>query len=303
MPLSFAKLADRAVIRLAGDEAIDFLGRLVTSEIPDMGAMTASALLTPQGKVQFAFLMGRTEDGVLLDCDAGVAADLTKRLMLYRLRAKIAIDRLDLDVGVLFGDDASQDSFPDCTVMKDERGTPQGIDLGWRVYLNAGAASPDVTPATEAQWHQLRRSAGVAEQGADYTVNEVFPTDINLDQIGGVSYSKGCFVGQEVVSRMHHRGTERRRTVKVTSASPLPASGADLSAGGRTIGHVMGSAEGQGLALVRIDRLAAALTGGDEITSAAGPVTLHWPHFVGAPESFLPKTSTPEAFTEEPQAQ
>ena len=124
---------------------------------------------------------------------------------------------------------------------------------------------------------------GIAESGFDYEAGDAFPHDVLLDENGGVGFRKGCYIGQEVVSRMQHRGTARRRVLIATAAQPLPASGTEILAGGRAIGALGTVVDGDGLAIVRIDRVKEALDAGVPIEANGMPLTLAIPpdaHFI-----------------------
>lgn len=247
---SIATLASRAVVKIAGPEARGFLKGLLTRDAPEPGKAAFAALLTPQGKILFDFLMAGVEDGVLLDCDAGSADSLVKRLMLYRLRAKVTIERLagwSAAVSVDAGGEAPAESirFPD----------PRLLGLGERLIgpaLAPGGAAP------EADYDRRRIGLGVPEFGKDFGPEEVFLLDVNYDALHGVDYKKGCFVGQEVTSRMKRKGEVRKRTVRLSFDGPPPEKGADVTAGGAQLGAVLSGAEGMALALLRLDRIEAA---------------------------------------------
>ena len=283
MPIAI--LTDRAVIRISGADAEHFLQNLITTDLDGLaqGEARPGALLTPQGKILFDFLVSRDgEGGFLLDCPAGAAEDFMRRLTLYKLRAKVDISLSDQMVVTARWQDDSSASHTDSTVpgaLRDRRfpdSTP-----AWRGYGDAEAS------ADADAWRRFRIAAGIAESGDDYALGEAFPHDVLLDQTGGVGFRKGCYVGQEVVSRMHHRGTARRRILKAEADRPLPAPGTSVTAGDRTIGTLGGVAGQTGLALVRIDRVRDALDAGTAIE--AGGVALRltipgWASF-GFPES------------------
>ncbi|MEM8878835.1 MAG: folate-binding protein [Pseudomonadota bacterium] len=258
-------LADRVVIAVSGPDACSFLEGLVTvdTEALAVGDAGHGALLTPQGKLQFDFIVLRTaEDAYLMDVPRATAADFMKRLLFYRLRAQVEI-RHAAHLAVA--------SFPDglCGSLPDESlvfADPRNEKLGQRAFVatttadeTLGEAGYSIAPANS--YHARRIAAGIPEALHDFEYGTLFPHDIALDQTGGVDFHKGCFVGQEVVSRMQHRGTARRRVVHVLIAGPAPASGAALSLSGKNVGE-MGSHEGDiGLAIIRLDRAADALTG------------------------------------------
>ena len=275
MPVS--NLSNRALIRISGAEAEHFLHNLVTTDIEGLqtGELSAGALLTPQGKIMFDFLVSRGGEGFLLDCRADIASDLAKRLKFYRLRAKVEIEQQDESLAAV--------SWQNNSSLGGLRDMRFGAKMA--VFRTYGASGSE----EEASYNRLRISSGVAEGGADYVFGEAFPHDANLDQIGGVSFSKGCYVGQEVVSRMQHRGTARRRVLIAAGDAPLEA-GAEVSAGGRPIGALGSAVENTALALARIDKVKDAMDAGAEILAGGVPVmlslpphvTFGWPDTTGA---------------------
>lgn len=243
-----ALLNGRAILNVTGEEAESFLQNLITTDLDNLqrGKLRPGALLSPQGKIMFEFLISRSADGLRLDILQSVIDDFAKRLSLYKLRAKvqISIDSESL-VAVSWGSESSV-SESDSTV-RDERFPG---DLNVCRHYGDTAINGDVDA-----WTRLRIAHGVAEAPMDYALGDAFPHDINFDQINGVSFKKGCFIGQEVVSRMQHRGTARRRILIVDSLVDLPPTGTSITANGRELG-TLGSAAGRsGLALVRIDRV------------------------------------------------
>ena len=257
------RLPDRTLIRLEGPDTLALLERTVTNRVKDWadGEMRYGALLTPQGKVIADYLALRTGTGVLLDTHADSAEDLMKRLKLFRLRAEVDISVTELLVAV---------------IQSDGHGDPRSAKLPARAYVPAADAGDRLSGA---EWRAMRIAAGVPEWGDDYRAAEVFPTDINMDVMNGIDYKKGCFVGQEVASRMKRRGKIRKRTLPVRG--PGVAAEADILAAA-PIGTVT-SAEGEaGLALVRTDRLQKALAEGAALTCNGEPVTFDLPDWAAA---------------------
>ena len=241
--MTTALLAHRGFIRVSGMDARAFLQGLVTCNIETVTPEQAAfgALLSPQGKILFDFFIYAEPDGFILDCPAALATDLLKRLSLYKLRAKITLENLSdtLHVQAAWDDSAAQG----CN-------DPRDPALGRRV-LSAGAApeTPD-----DSAYHTRRITLGLAEGGLDYLYGDTFPHEANFDRTGGVDFHKGCYVGQEVVSRMQHKTQVRKRVVPVCfDGSALPL-GADIVAGDLNIGRMGSSIAGQGLALLRLDR-------------------------------------------------
>lgn len=272
MPVS--NLPGRSLIRISGPDAQHFLHNLVTPDIEGLaaGELTAGALLSPQGKILFDFLVSRDGTGFLLDCSAAIAADFAKRLTFYRLRAKVEIDVQDQAVvAASFQSDSGSSDNGAMTVdgLTDRRFPREAA-------MRRHYAALSTKDAGESRYDLARIQHGVAEGVSDYALGEAFAHDVNLDQIGGVSFAKGCYVGQEVVSRMQHRGTARRRVLIATGAAPLSPR-TELTAGGRSIGTLGTAAGEKALALVRIDKAGDAIKAGLEILAAGVPVSLALP--------------------------
>lgn len=250
-------LAHRATLRIGGEEAEAFLQRLVTADLSKLpeGVAAPSALLSPQGKVLHEFLIARDGDGLLIDVSRAFLPDLARRLMLYRLHAAVTFE-----------------PRPSATVRAVWDGAAPFADA--RFAGGVGRSyEPGEDTGTLGDWARLRIAAGVVEIGTDFAADELFPHDLGLPASGAVAVTKGCYVGQEVVSRMHHRGTGRRR-VALVHGPALPAPGTALEAGGKPVG-TMGSAEGgAGLAVVRIDRVRDAAEAGTPVTAGGEPLTL-----------------------------
>jgi len=273
---------DRTVIEIAGPEAEHFLQNIVTADLDQLagGEAKPSALLSPQGKILFEFLVSRAgEDRLRLDTIAGAADDLVRRLTLYRLRAKVDISKQDqLLVGATWGDESASSEIdsaapaagPAPARLRDTRFV-QGPAV-WRLYGAAIAADAPLSA-----WDALRVRHAVAEAAADYQPGDAFPHDVLLDQNGGVGFGKGCYVGQEVVSRMQHRGTARRRVLAAEADAPLPPAGTPITAAGRPVGQLGTVADRQGLAIARIDRVKDAQDGGTPLMAGDVEVRLSIP--------------------------
>ncbi len=256
------RLDHRAVISIAGPDAESFLNGLLTQSSLSFvsGERRYGALLTPQGKVIADLLLAQGPAGFLADVAADAADALVRRLSLFRLRAAVAIERRsDLAVFAFAGS-------PD----------PRSAEAPARaITARERAASTEVE-----RYHAARIAAGLAEQGVDFASEEVFPADINMDLLNGVDFRKGCFVGQEVVSRMKRRGTARRRTLVVELPDGAPALPAILSAGDVELGVVTSVAGGLGLSRMRIDRLASTQAAGQAVTAGDLAVTVREPSWL-----------------------
>ncbi|MBZ9863061.1 YgfZ/GcvT domain-containing protein [Mesorhizobium sp. CA12] len=273
--MPFAQIKDRALISVSGPDAGHFLQNILTTDLDMLapGEARPGALLSPQGKILFDFLVSRAgDDGFQLECRADIADDFVRRLMLYRLRAKAEIAKQDqVLVTVAWGDDSTA-SRSDSTALSDTRF--QDITVT-RTY--GGEARDGGDPNG---WLNMRIGNGIAESGSDYQLGDAFPHDVLLDETGGVGFKKGCYIGQEVVSRMQHRGTARRRVLIASADSPLPAAGTELTVAGRLVGTLGSVGHRTGLAIARIDRVKAALDAGEAITAGEIPVRLAIPAWV-----------------------
>jgi folate-binding protein YgfZ len=259
--------ADRAVFRFSGPDAHKLLNDVITGEIPASGsgdgeAAAAWALLSPQGKILAEGLAGYADDGIWVDVHQSVANDFFKRMKMYRLRAQVVIDDLRETHRVGF----AQDAEPSGLHHTDRMGP---IDMGWRTIAPVEGTTDWVPDDTF--YHAQRIGAGIAHQGNDFPANDAFAHDIGLDILDGIDFKKGCYVGQEVVSRMKHRGTARRRPV-IVSGIDAPA-GTAVIAGGREAGTLGQVVDGQSVAILRLDRI----TDPAAVTVDGKPVTIHLP--------------------------
>ncbi|MFN0262679.1 YgfZ/GcvT domain-containing protein [Tepidamorphus sp. 3E244] len=265
------RLGDRAILRVAGPDARHLLQGLLTCEIDALepAAPAHGALLTPQGKILFeAIVHAEGEDSILLDTCAELADDFAKRLTFYKLRAKATIERADELCAVALPGGVAEGLAPD----------PRLFTLGHRGIVEltqAETLSDDIAP-----YHAHRIHEGIAELGADFVTGDVFPHEANFDHYAGVSFSKGCFVGQEVVSRMQHRGTARKRFVSVAIDGTAPAMGSDVKADEKSVGTMGSASAAQGLALLRLDRINKAESVGDALTCEGATLTPSVPEWM-----------------------
>lgn len=264
-------LTSRAVARITGDDARTFLQGLVTSDVlhVEPGAAIFTTLLTPQGKVLFDFILTPIENGFLVDCCASAADTLVKRLALYKLRAKLAVE-LAPDLGVYLGN-GHGDAHAEASY-----GDPRLAELPSRTI----APRLDGAPPADDFYEVWRLKLGVPEFGADFDGEEVFLLDVNYDALHGVSYKKGCFVGQEVTSRMKRKGEIRKRTLIASYSGPHPEKSAPIVAGDAEIGRVLSARGGNGLALVRLDRMRQALDASTPVIAGQTLLQLSFPSYL-----------------------
>lgn len=263
-----ALLSDRGVLKVSGADARSFLNGLVTTDTGQLqpGLGRFGALLTPQGKIVTDFLITEAPaghgGGFLVDAPMALAQTLATKLGVYKLRAKVAVENLSDSFGVLAVWDGTPDMKPDLAFAD-----PRDTRLGWRVLVPQELAqkAADLMGATmvdSADYETHRIDCGAPRGGVDFMYGDAFPHETNMDRLHGVDFDKGCYVGQEVVSRMQHRGTARTRVIRMLLDAAPPEAGVAITAGDKPVGTMGSSANGKGLAMVRIDRVADALDAG-----------------------------------------
>jgi hypothetical protein len=278
-----ALLPDRGVVKVAGAPARGFLNGLLTA---DIGKVTPerpcfAALLTPQGKIVVDAIVAEAPaadgGGFFIDCPRALATALVDKLNFYKLRAAIIAEDLSEVLGVLAIWDGAGGTeyglvYPD----------PRLSALGQRVMLpphlaSEAAADLGATLVDAAEYEAHRIALGVPRGGLDFTYGDAFPHETDMDQLNGVDFDKGCYVGQEVVSRMEHRGSARTRVVPVAFDGYAPEPGAAVTAGEKALGTFGSSAAGHALALLRLDRAADALAAGAPLVAGGATLRLTKP--------------------------
>ena len=286
--LTAAYLPNRGVIRVSGADAKKLLQGIITNDMDLLGGEARAlhaGLLTPQGKILFDFfVIADGGDGYLIETDKSSVAGLVQRLNMYKLRADASVLDVSADytVAVAWGEGsdvvparARGVAFPD----------PRCAALGARFVMGLSSDGELVELGAEAGSEQAydahRIGIGIPSAGRDFELGDTFPHEALYDQLHGVSFTKGCYVGQEVVSRMQHRRTARKRVVPVVAEDRLPESGSQVMAGETGIGMLGSTSGARGLALLRLDRAAAALERGDTLLAGAAPVRIEIPEWAG----------------------
>ena len=273
-----AFLPDRGVVKVAGEDARRFLHGLVTADMATLTPEQArcAALLTPQGKIIADFIVteaGPSDGGgFFLDCPRALSPMLTEKLTFYRLRAKTTIEDLSDKLGVMAAWGGA--GTTECGLVYPD---PRLPELGLRCMLppelvEDAAEELGASLADAAAYEVHRIALGVPRGGSDFAYGETFPHEADMDQFGGVDFAKGCYIGQEVVSRVEHRGMARNRIVPVAFDGFAADAGMAVTAGDKTVGTLGSTAEGRGLALLRLDRVEDALAANLPLT--AGGVAL-----------------------------
>jgi folate-binding protein YgfZ len=228
---------DRTVLRIAGDDARDFLQGLVTNHLPDQNTPAVyAALLSPQGKYLADFFLIADGDAILLDIKADLAAGVARRLGMYRLRAKVTIEPATLLVTRGLG------PTPPGAIAD-----PRHPALGWRHYGQTAGGPPSI------DWDALRVAHVIPETGVELIPDESYILEMGFERLNGVDFRKGCYVGQEVTARMKHKTELRKGLVQVAVDGLVPV-GTPITANDKVVGRLFTQSEGIGLAYLRFDR-------------------------------------------------
>ncbi|MCP5082623.1 MAG: folate-binding protein YgfZ [Alphaproteobacteria bacterium] len=270
---TLALLPSRAVVAISGEEASTFLDGLITANVEDVDAGTPSygALLTPQGKILFDFFILRDEERYLVDCSAQQKADLIKRLTFYKLRAKVDIADCSEELGVAA-------SWGGAELPGHAYADPRSAGAGQRTVASLADLGA-LDDACEEAYEAHRISLGLADSDQDIGSGELFPHEANFDQVNGVHFTKGCYVGQEVVSRMRHKAKVRKRIVIAHGEKGTLASGSEITTDGKVSGTVLSTLNNNGLALIRLDRLEDAYANAGEIRAGQAQLSFSKPEW------------------------
>ncbi len=246
-PMPSATLTSRAVVAVTGPERKDFLQGLVTNDVTRLapGAALYAAMLTPQGKYLFDFLMIEADETIYLDVEKARTGDLVRRLTMYKLRARVEITDESDKWSVIAVWDEKPDLAQGCLVFQD----PRHPDLGWRALCPAGK----IEGGAEEDYDGHRLALGIPEGAGDFEVDKLLILEGNLAELHGVSFTKGCYVGQELTARMNYRGKVRKRLMPVDVDGELPAPGTPVTKDGKEIGQIRSGRDGRALALLRVE--------------------------------------------------
>lgn len=245
------RIENRQILAVTGADRETFLQGLVTNDVAGLkDGLVYAALLSPQGKYLADFFLVPGDDAILIDVGVALAPALLKRLTMYRLRADVAIAPIEMEVSRGLGP-APQQAFPD----------PRAPALGWRAYDRGGTEE-------HTDWDALRVAHMVPEAGAELTPDDSYILEMNFEQLNGVDFKKGCYVGQEVTARMKHKTELRKGLARVTidgTATP----GTPITAEGKPVGTLHTVAGSQGLAYLRFDRAKGNMEAGQATITAS----------------------------------
>lgn len=249
----FTKLDNRTLLRINGKDAESFLQGLVTCNVENMaaGQLTFGALLSAQGKIQFDFFILNATSSFIIDIDKSMVPDFVTRLNFYKLRADVTIEPMDKRTSgyALWGNKNEIGKIVADGVINLD---PRLDQMGARAYIRRPPENAQFKSLDE--WHQHRVKLGMPEGGLDFSFGDAFPHEALMDQFNGVDFSKGCYVGQEVVSRIHHRKSARKRLIQVRSEKKLPTTRPEILINNKNCGVLASTAQNNGLAMIRLDR-------------------------------------------------
>ena len=233
----------RQVLSVSGSDAAKFLGDLVTNVLPGEGKLGYNALLSPQGKYLFDFFVLKHGEAFWLDIAAEQAQAFGRRLMMYKLRADVQIEAIDVAVSRGLTDQPP-------TAFED----PRDPRLGWRDY--------DGAPGQEVDWDEIRVAALIPETGRELIPDDSYIIELGFERLNGIDFKKGCYVGQEVMARMKHKTELRKGLARVALSQQVPA-GSEISKDGKTVGTIHTVSGEHALAYVRFDRADGPMTAGE----------------------------------------
>ena len=237
-------MTDRTILRVSGPDARDFLQGLVTNDVNGLDTgMVYAALLTPQGKYLADFFLVPEGPNTLIDVHAAFGPGLLQRLYMYKLRARVEISETDLHLHRGLGD-PPKDAFSD----------PRHNTLGWRAYRNAPASTDMI------DWDAIRVAALIPETGIELHQG-TFILEAGFEDLNGVDFRKGCYVGQEVTARMKHKTELRKGLVRVALEAPV-AAGTDVTSDGKVVGQIHTVSGLNAIAYLRFGRAGGALEAG-----------------------------------------
>ncbi|MFT3729687.1 MAG: folate-binding protein [Terricaulis sp.] len=267
---------ERALIRVSGADRVVFLDNLLTQNVEGLDGVRYGALLSPQGKVIADMLLWAVGETIVIETDPKFGEALLRRLNMYKLRARVALENAG-DLCVAYS------PAPFDAALADPR-MPDGA-LGWRRL--APRAETDALADGDDVFAQLRIGAGVPDLAVDAQSEEVFAGEALLDELRGVDFQKGCFVGQENVSRMKRRATTRRKFCAVAFDGEAIAYGTPVRAGAADIGTMRSAQTGRGIALMRLDRALEAHERGEKLMAGEREIRLDPPAWLILPPTKL----------------
>lgn len=264
---------DRALIRVSGPDRVGFLDNLLTQNVEGLEGVRYGALLSPQGKVIADMFLWAASDAIVVDTDPKLADALMRRFRMYKLRAHATLENAS-DLNVAYSPDPFDGALADPRM-------PNG-KLGWRKLVSDPEAA--ALTADDGTYWSRRFAQGVPDLAVDMQPEEIFAGEALLDELNGVDFKKGCFVGQENVSRMKRRATTRRKLCHVSFNGARFEYGTPIRAGNAEIGTMRSAQRCSGIALIRLDRALEAQEGGEKLMAGEIEIQLHPPDWLILPQ-------------------
>jgi folate-binding protein YgfZ len=263
---SLAYLPERGVIEVTGEDARKYLQGLVSNDLDLVSPTRAiwAALLTPQGKWLADFFIMQDGARLLIDCERSQAQELVRRFGRFTLRSRVQFREAsdEFFVHVAWGNGAAP------TAELPGFADPRLENAGWRFL----APARHETSADASDWDRWRLSLGLPDGSRDLEAEKTILLEAGFDELNGISWTKGCYLGQELTARTKYRGLVKRRLVPVTTTQSLPPPGTPISAAGREVGFMRSANQNAGLAIMRIDALNSDLMAGDAILTPRIPI-------------------------------
>ena len=283
---------DRGLIRIDGADARPFLQGIVSNDVNKVSSARAiyAALLTPQGKYLHDFFIAELDDALMLDCEAARRDDLLRRLSRFKLRSKVSLaPGPDTHAVALIYGSAALSALG----LAAERGAAQpfagGIvyadprlsEIGARAILprasaTTALAAAGLAPGSAADYEKLRLELGLPDGSRDLEIEKSILLESGFDELAGVDWDKGCYMGQELTARTHYRALIKKRLVPVRIQGPPPPPGTPIFAGGSEVGTMRSAGQGAGLALLKID----ALSGIPTLSAGEARLAVHKPFWL-----------------------
>ncbi|MBC8267929.1 MAG: folate-binding protein YgfZ [Rhodospirillaceae bacterium] len=295
-------LKNRGLLSVSGEDARDFLQGLVSNDVTMVSPERAlySALLSPQGKFLHDFFICQFDDGLLIDCESERLDDLKRKLTMYKLRSKVdLVDRSEeFCVAALIGDGVADaleldtreglaKAFLGGVVFID----PRLAEIGGRAVIPQSGAEASLINAgfptgTLDQYETARLHLGLPDGSRDMIVDKAILLENGFNELNGVDWDKGCYMGQELIARTHYRGLVKKRLMPVRVEGPLPAPGTPLMLGDKQAGEMRSGLGDQGLAMIRLEHFESVMESGEAL-SAEGthlhPIKPDWAEFKSNP--------------------
>ena len=270
----FVALPHRALLTVSGEDRADFLQGLVSNDVTRASATSAiwSAFLTPQGRFLHEFFIAEKDGALLLEAEGARRVDLVRRLSLYRLRSKVTVAPLDgWTVHAVWGAEADWHAGLPALGRAAAAGTAAPFGAGL-AFVDPRLAAAGFIPGTMGAWDAHRIRLGLPDGSRDLVPEKAILLENGFDELQGVDWKKGCYMGQELTARTKYRGLVRKRLMPVTIEGPTPDPGAAITLDAAEAGEMRSAADGVGLALIRLEQFEKAAAG--DIPLQAGETRL-----------------------------